>query len=157
MAVFTEVSRVLRSGGQFIVTFSNRWFDTKAVAIWAELHEFERMGLVLEYFQRSGEFDHLQTYSIETSAMSARFIRGLATVRSRCSTRALIKRTASGKISGGKHVFSGYAMVTGPSRTYLWILSRSKVLDEEIFKDLISKAEKWGFDTKKLIRVEHDE
>ena len=49
-----------------------------------------------------------------------------------------------------------YAMVTGPSRSYLWILSRSKALDEDIYMNLVSRAEEWGFDTKKLIRVKHD-
>ncbi len=64
LAVFAEVSRVLRPDGYFIVTFSNRWFPTKAIKIWQELHEFERMGLVLEYFLRSGGFKDFQTYSI---------------------------------------------------------------------------------------------
>jgi SAM-dependent methyltransferase len=64
LAVFEEVSRVLRTDGHFIVTFSNRWFPTKAIKIWTELHEFERMGLVLEYFLRTGGFKALQTYSI---------------------------------------------------------------------------------------------
>jgi FKBP-type peptidyl-prolyl cis-trans isomerase 2/SAM-dependent methyltransferase len=64
LAVFAEVSRVLRPDGYFIVTFSNRWFPTKAIKIWQELHEFERMGMVLEYFLRSGEFKDFQTYSI---------------------------------------------------------------------------------------------
>jgi SAM-dependent methyltransferase/FKBP-type peptidyl-prolyl cis-trans isomerase 2 len=63
LAVFKEVSRVLRKDGYFIVTFSNRWFPTKAIKIWTELHEFERMGMVLEYFIRSGGFKNLQTYS----------------------------------------------------------------------------------------------
>jgi len=63
LAVFAEVARVLRNDGHFIVTFSNRWFPTKAIKIWKELHEFERMGLVLEYFSRSGGFKNLQTYS----------------------------------------------------------------------------------------------
>jgi SAM-dependent methyltransferase/FKBP-type peptidyl-prolyl cis-trans isomerase 2 len=63
LAIFEEVSRVLRTDGYFIVTFSNRWFPTKAIRIWKELHEFERMGLVLEYFIRSGGFKNLQTYS----------------------------------------------------------------------------------------------
>jgi SAM-dependent methyltransferase/FKBP-type peptidyl-prolyl cis-trans isomerase 2 len=63
LAVFEEVSRVLRKDGYFIVTFSNRWFPTKAIKIWTELHEFERMGMVLEYFIRSGGFKNLQTYS----------------------------------------------------------------------------------------------
>lgn len=64
LAVFREVSRILQPGGWFIVTFSNRWFPTKSIKIWAELHEFERMGLVLEFFQRAGGFKDLQTYSI---------------------------------------------------------------------------------------------
>jgi SAM-dependent methyltransferase/FKBP-type peptidyl-prolyl cis-trans isomerase 2 len=64
LAVFEEISRVLRPDGYFIVTFSNRWFPTKAIKIWKELHEFERMGMVLEYFLRSGGFKNLQTYSI---------------------------------------------------------------------------------------------
>jgi len=64
LAVFKEVSRVLRPEGYFIVTFSNRWFPTKAIKIWQDLHEFERMGMVLEYFIRSGGFKDFQTYSI---------------------------------------------------------------------------------------------
>jgi SAM-dependent methyltransferase len=64
LAVFAEVGRILRPDGYFILTFSNRWFPTKAIKIWKELHEFERMGLVLEYFIRSGSFVNLQTYSI---------------------------------------------------------------------------------------------
>jgi len=64
LAVFDEVSRILRPDGYFIVTFSNRWFPTKAIHIWQELHEFERMGMVLEYFLRSERFHNLQTYSI---------------------------------------------------------------------------------------------
>jgi SAM-dependent methyltransferase len=63
-AVFAEAARVLRPGGHMIVTFSNRWFPPKAIALWPELHEFERMGLVLEYFHRTGVFADLQTYSV---------------------------------------------------------------------------------------------
>lgn len=62
--VFAEVARVLRPGGRFIVTFSNRWFPPKAIRIWEGMHEFERPGLVLEYFLRDGLFDELETWSI---------------------------------------------------------------------------------------------
>lgn len=63
LAVFRDVARVLRRDGHFIVTFSNRWFPTKAIKIWQELHEFERMGFVLECFLRTGGFKDLQTFS----------------------------------------------------------------------------------------------
>ena len=63
LAVFEEVTRILRTDGYFIISFSNRWFPTKAIKIWKELHEFERMGMILEYFMRSGGFKGLQTYS----------------------------------------------------------------------------------------------
>jgi hypothetical protein len=61
--VFAEAARVLKPGGLFIQTFSHRWFPPKAVKIWTELHEFERVGLVLEYFLRSGAFGNLKTFS----------------------------------------------------------------------------------------------
>ena len=63
-AVFAEVARVLRPGGVFVVTYSNRWFPPKAILLWTELQEFERTGLVLEYFRSTELFREHQTYSI---------------------------------------------------------------------------------------------
>ena len=62
--VFAEVLRILSPGGTFVVTFSNRWFPPKVVRVWTELHEFERMGLVIEYFLRTGGYTDLETCSI---------------------------------------------------------------------------------------------
>jgi SAM-dependent methyltransferase len=62
--VFAEVARVLKPGGTFVITFSNRWFPPKVVRIWEQIHEFERVGLVLEYFLRSGNFENPETYSM---------------------------------------------------------------------------------------------
>jgi len=42
------------------------------------------------------------------------------------------------------------ALVGSPSREYLWILSRSKTIDEKTKKELLLKASKLGFDTKKF-------
>jgi FKBP-type peptidyl-prolyl cis-trans isomerase 2 len=64
LAVFAEVVRVLRSGGYFLVAFSNRWFEPKAVRVWKEIHEFERMGMVLDMFMRTEGFTNMQTYSM---------------------------------------------------------------------------------------------
>ena len=61
--VFSDVARILKPGGTFIVTFSNRWFPPKAINIWKHIHEFERMAVVTEYFLESGRFHHLHTLS----------------------------------------------------------------------------------------------
>jgi hypothetical protein len=61
--IFAEVARVLKPGGHFVVTFSDRWFPPKVIGLWTELHPFERMGLVLEYFRQSGQFGELNTES----------------------------------------------------------------------------------------------
>jgi SAM-dependent methyltransferase len=61
--VFQDVARLLKPAGYFIHTFSNRWFPPKAIAIWADLSEFERMGLILEYFLQSETYENLGTFS----------------------------------------------------------------------------------------------
>ena len=63
--VFKDVARVLRPGGVFALTFSNRWFPPKVVDVWKEAHDFERMGLVTEYFLQSGAFKDIKTYSMQ--------------------------------------------------------------------------------------------
>ena len=52
--VFRELHRVLRPGGPVIVTFSNRCFPTKAVAIWQALPPPEQQRLVGLYLTRAG-------------------------------------------------------------------------------------------------------
>lgn len=54
VTVFAEVRRVLQPGAPFIVTFSNRCFPTKAVAIWQALEPHEQQELVALYMQRAG-------------------------------------------------------------------------------------------------------
>lgn len=54
--VFAEVSRVLRDDAPFVVTFSNRMFPTKAVRIWQECSDQQRMTLVKLYMQQAGNF-----------------------------------------------------------------------------------------------------
>lgn len=48
-----------------------------------------------------------------------------------------------------------YALVSGPSRKYLWILARDPSLDEEIVAKLVAQAGEWGFDTDSLIFPAH--
>lgn len=64
VAVFRDVGRVLKPDGCFCLTFSNRWFPPKVVRIWQQVQEFERLGLVSEYFLLSESFENIQTFSI---------------------------------------------------------------------------------------------
>lgn len=64
IALFNEVARILRPGGTFLVTFSNRWFPPKVVKVWKELHEFERIGLVIDYFLSTGQYMDIKSYSL---------------------------------------------------------------------------------------------
>ena len=60
LEVFAEVGRVLKSGAPFIVTFSNRMFPAKAVAIWANASEQQRVDLVGYYFTHSAAFEKIE-------------------------------------------------------------------------------------------------
>jgi SAM-dependent methyltransferase len=52
--VFGELRRVLRPGAPFIVSFSNRCFPTKAVAVWLSTTDAQHRGLVRSYFDAAG-------------------------------------------------------------------------------------------------------
>lgn len=54
--VFRDVASVLRPGGRFVVTFSNRLFRTKAVRGWLYASDDEHCRIVAEYFAESRVF-----------------------------------------------------------------------------------------------------
>jgi len=55
--VFREVARILKPGGLFLVTFSNRMFRQKATRLWRESSEPERVLFVEDLFRLSGGFE----------------------------------------------------------------------------------------------------
>jgi apolipoprotein D and lipocalin family protein len=59
-------------------------------------------------------------------------------------------------VFGLDHENYQYSLVCGPNKSYLWILARSPIMNKDIEYTLIEKATASGFDTSKLIFVDHD-
>lgn len=55
--VFAEVARLVRPGGPFVCTFSNRCFPTKAIRGWLEADDRGRCAIVAAYFRLTPAFD----------------------------------------------------------------------------------------------------
>jgi len=52
--IFSEVRRVLKPGAPFVVSFSNRCFPDKAVALWRATRDEQHITIVAAYFEASG-------------------------------------------------------------------------------------------------------
>ena len=63
--VFREVARVLRPGGLFLVLFSNRMFPEKAVKVWRESSDRERILLVQDFFDSVSEFGPARSFAVQ--------------------------------------------------------------------------------------------
>ena len=49
-----------------------------------------------------------------------------------------------------------YSMISGPDKSYLWLLSRTPTMDPALQQRLVEKAQGLGFDTSKLIYVKQN-
>ncbi len=58
--VLREVGRVLRAGSPVVITFSNRCFPTKAVAVWHQLDDRGHLQLVESYLREAGNWHNIQ-------------------------------------------------------------------------------------------------
>ena len=58
---FRQVNRILKPGGVFIVTFSNRMFATKAVRIWRYSTDRGHLDLVTTYLEGAGNFENIRS------------------------------------------------------------------------------------------------
>jgi len=47
-----------------------------------------------------------------------------------------------------------YSMVSGPNKSYLWLLARAPTIDKATIEQFVRKAKLMGFDTDKLIYVD---
>lgn len=61
VGVLEETARVLKPGAPIVITFSNRCFPTKAVAVWHALDDAGRMQLVAHFLEEAGGWAGIQT------------------------------------------------------------------------------------------------
>ena len=59
--VVREVGRVLKVGAPTIITFSNRCFPSKAVAVWHQLDDRGHLQLVERYLRKAGNWNDIQS------------------------------------------------------------------------------------------------
>lgn len=64
LEVMAEAARVVRPGGLCLLGVSDRWFPPKVIALWRELHPFERLGFLLELLLRDGYWSDCWTLSV---------------------------------------------------------------------------------------------
>ncbi len=64
VALLENVHNILNQGGMVLMGVSNRWFPGKVVAGWTDLHEFERVGYMLECLRRAGFSAGLEAVSV---------------------------------------------------------------------------------------------
>jgi apolipoprotein D and lipocalin family protein len=73
--------------------------------------------------------------------------------------RGFLKVSFFGPFYGSYIVFDldqqnySYSLISGPDKSYFWLLARSPTLDEATKQRLVAKAQALGFDTSKLIYV----
>lgn len=63
IAVLRELARALRSGAPVVISFSNRCFWTKAVAIWRALDDSGHARLIEQYLRAAG-FEAIETHRL---------------------------------------------------------------------------------------------
>lgn len=74
---------------------------------------------------------------------------------------ASLKVSFFGPFYGGYNIIEldddySYALISGPNRDYLWILSRTPTLSADVREKLLSVAKDYGFPTDKLIWVKQE-
>mmetsp|Transcript_44448 Transcript_44448/g.72378 ORF Transcript_44448/g.72378 Transcript_44448/m.72378 type:complete len:198 (-) Transcript_44448:80-673(-) len=67
LAIFKEMQRVLRAGGSAHMSFSNRCFPSKAIAVWLNTSDMEHVWIVGSFFHYAGGFKAIEGLDISPS------------------------------------------------------------------------------------------
>jgi apolipoprotein D and lipocalin family protein len=144
-------------GGFEVERYLGRWYEIARLD-----HSFERglTDVTAEYARRPDGSISVTNRGFDPAKGRWHESQGVARFTGDASVASL-KVSFFRPFWGGYNVLAldrdGYrwAMVAGPSRSYLWILSREPTLDPAVLASLRDQARRWGFDTEALIVVSH--
>jgi apolipoprotein D and lipocalin family protein len=137
--------------------YLGRWYEIARLD-----HSFERglTHVTADYSQQPDGSIAVVNRGYDPAKQEWRQVRGVARFRGDPAVGSL-RVSFFGPFYGGYHILAldhqqyGYATVAGPSRGFLWILSRQPTLAQDVYDRLVAQAREWGFRTEGLIRVVH--
>lgn len=138
--------------------YAGKWYEIKRLD-----HRFERglTNVTATYTQLEDGSIRVINRGYDPSACEWKVAKGRATFQD-SENIASLSVTFFWPFSGGYHVIAldqdsyHWAMVAGPTHSYLWILAREPDLPDEIVDSLVSEAADMGFNVDGLIKVDHN-
>ena len=62
--MFQEIHRILRPGGSALISFSNRCFATKCIAMWLQADDIGRLTITASYFHYAAEWASIEAWDL---------------------------------------------------------------------------------------------
>jgi len=146
------------------VTPVNNFELTRYLGKWYEIarldHSFERdmVQVFAEYSMREDGGVHVKNKGFSTKTNTWSEVDGKAYFVGK-TDEGYLKVSFFGPFYGSYIIFEldkenyQYAFVTGPNTSYLWLLSRTPTIDDELRSRFIQKAGQLGFQTSEIIFV----
>ena len=146
------------------VTPVNNFELTRYLGKWYEIarldHSFERdmVQVFAEYSMREDGGVHVKNKGFSTKTNTWSEVDGKAYFVGK-TDEGYLKVSFFGPFYGSYIIFEldkenyQYAFVTGPNTSYLWLLSRTPTIDDELRSRFIQKAGQLGFQTSDIIFV----
>jgi apolipoprotein D and lipocalin family protein len=136
--------------------YEGRWYEIMRLD-----HSFERglTNVTADYARRDDGKLAVRNRGFDREACAWKDAEGTARFQGDPGTASL-SVTFFWPFAGGYHVFAldpdyRHALVSGPSRDYLWILAREPDLAADIRDGLVEEARRAGFPVADLILVDH--